>query len=834
MGLREARANQASFLVAWVAMTIGVAGAYALSVISSGFSNRLTETTRQWIAADIDVFLRQSPTPEQLQAVSKLDSPLRWTLLTETGATVSSSQVPDPIPVYVRVLDLNSYPFYGDLNIKLAGTASRELDPFSVFVSKAALKALQVRTGEQIRIHSTEYRIAGVIESEPALAASVSSVFPHMILSPAGFGRTGILRFGGIAFYQLLFKMPQHADAFALCHRLEVLFPEGEVLHYTTVARILGGITDEIKPTLNVLSIVFLTFAVLGVFVASYLHLLRRFEAIAILRSLGATTQQVRRIYSIQILLVAIAATGTGIIIGQAVAEACAFAARHYLGIQIHSQPKFPLVMANIASALLAAGAAAWLPLSRIRVIPAALLLRRDTAERQELAWSVLQKSRWGAALLIAAVAIIISIVIGLDEPWRIRLYFAATVVAGVGAVFILMRAVIAGFCFVFRSAAAGLPFLIQYGVRNLQRYRRQVHAIALVLACGAALAEITSILQQQMLGQLLQASPVPITSLVFLNASTLERQQLTTLFQDAAGVRPRWFPLAWLHLVKAGGMNIEQLRAFNPHFWVQKTWVATCADSAPRSSQLVAGHWWNPGSSAPKVALEQTTSDRLGLRVGSTVEFSSDGPPTASQVAAIFRLPPLQQLWDSVVFNCSTFQRDPVYYGSVGLPPVDVPRALLLIQQRVPGVLAIDATAVLKFGEHIAAQSAQAIRFCAIFVFAAGSCLLLGITRALRFFRMHEVAVLRAVGARPRTLLAAVLIEYATLGGLSGIVGVCFGSGASTAALFLITGTLRVTFNPLGALISVFTTAAIAGAMGLWGLRELFYVPPLEVLRGQ
>jgi putative ABC transport system permease protein len=358
-----------------------------------------------------------------------------------------------------------------------------------------------------------------------------------------------------------------------------------------------------------------------------------------------------------------------------------------------------------------------------------------------------------------------------------------------------------------------------------------------LALASGAALGIVTFLLQKQVGTQLLDTSPIPAANLLFLNASTLQRQQLMQLLRDQTNLnlRPEWMPITWMTLVKAGGLDLQQLRAAHPRTWIQKTWLASCADAPPSSSQLVAGHWWPPDSGA-SAALEEGTAERLGLRVGSPLEFLRDAGPVQVRVTAIMHVPPVQRMWYSIVLGCAAFgKQDPVYYyGGMAVKPADFERVRQSIHSRVPELLTADASDFVHWTEQIGTESAAAVRFCAILVLVAAMSLLLGITRALRFFRIHEVAVLRAIGARPRTVLAAVVLEYAALGALAGLIGVSLGSGATTAVLYFVTGNFRWTFHAEGAVVLIIATALIAGGVGLCGSRTLLDAPPLEVLRRQ
>jgi putative ABC transport system permease protein len=154
------------------------------------------------------------------------------------------------------------------------------------------------------------------------------------------------------------------------------------------------------------------------------------------------------------------------------------------------------------------------------------------------------------------------------------------------------------------------------------------------------------------------------------------------------------------------------------------------------------------------------------------------------------------------------------------------------LIHNRVPELLLADATDLVQLTERIASEAAQAMAFCAAVVLLAAACLLFGVTRVLRFFREHDVAVLRAIGARPRAVLVTVLLEYGILGGVAGLIGVLLGTGAITAVLAFVTGSVKWIFDAPAAAVAVAATGAIAGLVGLWGSRSLLDSSPLDMLR--
>jgi putative ABC transport system permease protein len=232
-------------------------------------------------------------------------------------------------------------------------------------------------------------------------------------------------------------------------------------------------------------------------------------------------------------------------------------------------------------------------------------------------------------------------------------------------------------------------------------------------------------------------------------------------------------------------------------------------------------------------VAIEEGTAERLELRVGSTVELLGNQGAERLRVAAIISVPPAQQVLYHIVLPCSAFEgAEAIYYGGVDLAPSDLPRVRRLIRSQIPELMTADASDLVQWNERLGAETARAVRFCAILISIAAMCLLLGLTRALRFFRMHDVAVLRALGARPRTILVALLVEYGALGGLAGLIGVVLGTGATIAVLFFVTGSIYWTFHAPGAIVLVLLTVLIAAGTGIWGARAFLGGSPLQTLR--
>ena len=240
-------------------------------------------------------------------------------------------------------------------------------------------------------------------------------------------------------------------------------------------------------PFLNIVGLLAIPVGALGIAAAAHFHVLRNMDNIAILKSLGATTRRIVTIYMGQVFCVAVAGILVGFAGARFVEAALGHVAIRYLGAAIggglHATTAFEIGTFSLLVALIAA----WIPLSRIRHIPASLLLRRDTGEKLRLRRSIAERARFAPALLLIVSSLIVLAILQPAEPWRDRIDLL--LILGFGAVsqYVIGRASTEVLYRTARGLNRRLPWFVRQAVFNLQRYRRQSQTIIGVLAGGFA-----------------------------------------------------------------------------------------------------------------------------------------------------------------------------------------------------------------------------------------------------------------------------------------------------------------------------------------------------------
>lgn len=290
-----------------VAATCGVAG------ISAALQKSLSGDLRTWLGGDVSVVTFDPPTRAQTGMIETLERKgIDSTMVITAPANATSGRAPDPVGLLVKFIDPAKYPLYGSVELDHGGLPE-VLTGQTAVLSGSAAEALQVRIGDEIRISGEPFRVASIVRREPdPLAGTPPLLGPHAILTLGALARVGI---GRTAFlhYRILFRIPYGADVPSVRKIVDGAFPDAEVLDYREPSQ---QASDVLKTTLRFLQAMAglaVLFGALGAAIAMRIHLSRKLDFIAVLRTLGARRSQILTVILLQAGLIAVAGSMAGI-----------------------------------------------------------------------------------------------------------------------------------------------------------------------------------------------------------------------------------------------------------------------------------------------------------------------------------------------------------------------------------------------------------------------------------------------------------------------------------------------------------------------------------------
>jgi putative ABC transport system permease protein len=162
---------------------------------------------------------------------------------------------------------------------------------------------------------------------------------------------------------------------------------------------------------------------------------------------------------------------------------------------------------------------------------------------------------------------------------------------------------------------------------------------------------------------------------------------------------------------------------------------------------------------------------------------------------------------------------------------PADKAGAIPELVRRFPNITVIDVAALVKQLHATIDQVARAVQLVFGFAVLAGLAVLYAALQASGDERRHELAVLRALGARSRQLSGALVTEFAALGALAGLLA---GIAASLIGWGLARFAFRLDYLPQMELWLVGTLAGvvlvvIAGWLGASSMLRQSALPALR-----
>src|SRR6266702_2171066 len=520
---REMHSSRGKFFFVILSVAIGVAALTGVRGFSASFRSTLLNRARSIMAADLSARLFQQPTPEQQKGLDEIaGSGVEITPVTELLSMASSAKTLDPLLVSMKAVDPAMYPFYGDVELAPAAPLQTVLTAETVAVADDLLVRLNLKIGTQL------FRIASVVVNEPDRLSSSFAAGPRVLISREGLESSGLLAPGSRAGQRYLFKVPKPRNGAPISDkavadlkaRLEKLLPEAQVIDYRETNPALTQGLDRATSLLSLMSLVALVLGAIGVAMAMRAHLQQRLDTIAIMKSLGARSGQVIKIYLLQTLMLGLLGGLLGVALGLGVQLAFPYLLAKLINVQTDLHVQFGTVITGLAAGVLTTLLFTLPPLLDIRGVRPILILRRAVEDSDDpfvtAIWRKITKNiaQIGAGVLILAGLAVIATTV--SDSATVGKVFSLGLIAVLAVLLAAAAGVLAGLRFFLNRTRLHLPSSVRHGLANL--YRPGNPSAALLAALGMGVMQIMTVyLVQQAVVKDLHISSSPNLPNVFL-----------------------------------------------------------------------------------------------------------------------------------------------------------------------------------------------------------------------------------------------------------------------------------------------------------------------------
>ena len=849
---REMRASRGKFFFVVLSVAIGVAALTGVRGFSASFRGTLLTRARSILAGDLAARMFQQPTPEQEKGLAEIEaSGVKVTSVTELLSMASAPKTLDPLLVSLKAVDPQEYPFYGTVDLMPAGNLREMLNADTVVVADDLLVRLKLKVGDSLKIGSKEFRIASVVTNEPDRLSGNFAAGPRVLISREGLESSGLLAPGSHAGQRYLFQVPKpksgapisDSSVADLKDRLIKMLPEAQVTDYRETNPALTQGLDRATSLLSLMSLVALVLGAVGVAMAMRAHLQQRLDTIAIMKSLGARSGQIIKIYVMQTLLLGLLGGVLGVALGVGVQLAFPILLAKLINVDTALQVQWRTVLTGLGAGVLTTLLFTLPPLLDIRGVRPILILRRAVEDNDDpFVSAIFKKLRKNVAQIGAAVLILAglaAIATTLSDSATVGKVFSLGLVAVLLVLLGASAAVLAGLKFFLNRTRLALPSSLRHGLANL--YRPGNPSAALLAALGMGVMQIMTVylVQQSVVSDLhISSAPnLPNVFLVDITNDEIEGIKVLLKGQGSVTAAPELLPVVSSRILALDGTPASEVKLKNFPKRMLQSVSLTWFDGPPPGTTVLKGKWWSAEQGAgaaktPVVVVNDRTAERLGVKVGSTITFSSQDTQFVATVVGISKVDG-QHAFSRAEFilpKAALGGLPVVWYGGVHADPNRVGELQRALYKSFPTVTVINVAQALETVRAVVIQITYVIQFLAAFSIFAGVVILASSVAGTRYRRIREVVVLKTLGATRARVATVFSIEFAVLGLVAGVVGIGFANLIARVLLKQLTATYHFQWGWNAA--ALLGTAGLTVATGWMASHRILGQKPLEVLR--
>ena len=838
---RELRGGLKGFRVFFLCLLLGAGAISGVETLSAAFLGSLRDQGQTILGGDVSLTTVHQP----------IDADQRR-FLTQRGTLSDSAQmramayalrdgnIAERQLVELKAVD-SRWPLFGAPRLapqqKLSDVLACEEDHVcGAAAEQALLDRLHIGRGDLFRVGNATFRMMAVLEVEPDRISTGFSLGPRLLVHKDSLARTGLITEESLVnwTYRLKFKPGQTIQGFRDAADTMEPDPNWRIRDSSDAAPGVRRFVEQVAMFLTLIGLTALCVGGAGAGQAILAFLDRKRFDIAILKSLGGEGEFVFRIFFLQVMGVALAAT----LLGAAIGTSVPFIVVARYGDSLPVPPEFGLypsaIFLALAFGLLSAMAFAVPPLGRSRGIKPASLLRdmvapsegsgddADAARSRKRDW-LLAGGAVGAIVLLAL----------LTAP---RPVFAAQFLGGGIVVIVALRLTAAGMMRALRAIPRPRSSLLRLALANLVRPGAATGGTITALGLGLTLLATVTLLGSAVRTGIQRELPGRAPSFYFVDIQKADGDAFDQVIRGFSSQSEYLrTPMIRGRIVGLGGVSAGRARVADSARWaLNGDRGITYAAAQPPDTTVTQGQWWAADYDGPTlISLDEAIAQGAGLKIGDSMTLNVLGREIEGKISNLRKVNFQNGRQNFVlILSPGVIDKAPhAFLATVRVSPEQENAMYRAVTDRFPSVSTVRVRDSIAQLEVFIGQISEGISAASLITILAGLLVLAGAITAGTRTRVYDATILKVQGATRARIAAVHAIEFALLGIVTGVMALLAGTAGAWAICRFI---LNIGFS-FDAPAAAATVAGGAGAVllfGLLGAVAALGVKPARILR--
>ncbi|HHZ85486.1 MAG TPA: FtsX-like permease family protein [Gammaproteobacteria bacterium] len=712
---RELKSGQLSIM--FFALVLAVGTVSSISLFTDRLEKALLAETQEFLGGDLKFEsndLIEDKTYEEIQNLNLKSTEI--VLFASMLASGDSLQLAS-----IKAVDQH-YPLVGGVELRSKSEkhyVKRPPGQGQVWLDVRLMDILKIKIGETVSIGDADFIVSYSILSEPDRASNSFAFAPKAIINTLDLEKT---------------KQPGDNIREAKDSNDSL----GKAIERSGNFFLLGGLLAVLM-------------AAFTVGMSSQRFARRHVEYVAILKSLGTESWEIKLLYSLIFIELGVFAIFLGLILGWFMQEAFTGILKQYFPTDLPTPGFKPLLISSLTVFICLIGFVYPNLVKLVKISPLNIL-RREESKASNSSYLMF-------ALALSAMFLLVFL-------YTQRLLLSSIVFFTILFIFVLGYGLILSF---FRSKTrlglgAHNSLSLAWSELHRRKYTNSLQVLAFSMAIGLSLIAFSA--RTDLMSTWESTLPADSPNNFLINISKSDLNSISSFLEEKNIEESTFYPITNTVIIKLpkGGEEVSKP--------IDRNFNATWSSELPQGNKVISGEWFK-GDSSDGLSVSNDIATRYSLEIGDPVKVFFADQEIDTYIQNIREVN-----WDNFSPNFfligppEIFKNSPATYITSLYVPKEKDKVIseFMSEFKTVSVLSIDA--IINQVNDIIEQVSKALEvILGLTIFSAMFLTLATIQDGFNL-RLHQSAILRTFGASTSLLQKSTALEFALLGLLAGLLG--------------------------------------------------------------